>query len=264
MRKMMKTAIAALLLGGTALKPALAQNCTSPTRCDELGYKKSAADCDGMESLVCPFDSSKYFCLETQIEVGMILYSDGTVSDSVIPSKTPVGIVAYVSGLTRLAIALEESSSTLRWSIPDYEDLSCLRNIGTIEDAEKDLNGPDNTSCIINYSSSNSYPAAEYCHSYKPVSSGTGSSGWYLPAAGELYEMHFNYRAINSGLQKLSKTQILDNYCYWSSSEHDEKGVWEVAPIGGAMSTDYYGNKDMPKCGNTHTSKGHTRCFLAF
>ena len=39
MRKMMKTAIAALLLSGTVLTPALAQNCTSPTRCMELGIR---------------------------------------------------------------------------------------------------------------------------------------------------------------------------------------------------------------------------------
>ena len=79
----MKTAIAALLLSGTAMKPALAQDCTSPTRCDELGYTMSKDDCDGIKSLVCPFDSSKYFCVEAGDSAagpapGMILYSDGT------------------------------------------------------------------------------------------------------------------------------------------------------------------------------------------
>ena len=48
----MKTAIAALLLSGTALTPALAQDCTSPTRCTELGYTMSKDDCDGIKSLV--------------------------------------------------------------------------------------------------------------------------------------------------------------------------------------------------------------------
>ena len=257
MRKRM-TVIAALLLSGTAMKPALAQDCTSPTRCDELGYKKSAADCDGMESLVCPFDSSKYFCVEAGdsaagAALGSILYSDGTVSDSVIPSKTAVGIVAYVAGSTRFAVALEESSSTLYWSTPRYEDLSCLTNYSSEAEAQTDFNGAQNTSCIINYSSSNSYPAAEYCNTYKPVSSGTGSSGWYLPAAGELYVMNFSYGAINLGLQKLSKTQLQSAY-YWSSSEGSYYYAWFVRPSDGGMGG--YGHKN--------NYDGRVRCVLAF
>ena len=256
MRKRM-TVIAALMLCSTAMTPALAQNCTSSTRCAELGYKKSAADCDGMESLVCPFDSSKYFCVEAGDSAagaapGSILYSDGTVSDSVIPSKTAVGIVAYVAGSTRFAVALEESSSTLLWSTPSYEDLSCLTNYSSTAEAQTDFRGATNTSCIVNYSSSNSYPAAEYCNTYKPVSSGKGSSGWYLPAAGELYVTSFSYGAINLGLQKLSKTQLQNAY-YWSSSEGNTYSAWYVSPSDGYM---YY---DYGKNGNYRV-----RCVLAF
>ena len=256
MRKMMKTAIAALLLSGTALKPALAQDCTSPTRCDELGYTFSAEDCKGIRSLICPFDSSKYFCVEAGDSAagaapGSILYSDGTVSDSVIPSKTAVGIVAYVAGSTRFAVALEESSSTLLWSTPSYEDLSCLTNYRSTAEAQTDFRGATNTSCIVNYSSSNSYPAAEYCNTYKPVSSGKGSSGWYLPAAGELYVMNFSYGAINLGLQKLSKTQLQNAY-YWSSSEYGNGSAWDVRPSDGDMGYSYKGYA------------GRVRCVLAF
>ena len=102
------------------------------------------------------------------------------------------------------------------------------------------------------YSSSNSYPAAEYCNNYKPVSSGKGSSGWYLPAAGELYVMNFSYGAINLGFQKLSKTQLSSNY-YWSSSELNANNVWVVRPSDGAMG---------------HSGKANfsnrVRCVLAF
>ena len=251
----MKTAIAALLLGGTALKPALAQDCTSPTRCAELGYKKSASDCDGMESLVCPFDSSKYFCVEAGDSAagavpGSILYSDGTVSGSVIPSKTAVGIVAYVAGSTRFAVALEE---TPVYFSTGREDVSCLTNYSDSSSAQTDFNGATNTSCMINYNGSYSYPAAEYCNNYKPVSSGKGSNGWYLPAAGELYVMNFSYGAINLGLQKLSKTQLSSNY-YWSSSEGDyDHGAWVVRPSDGDM--DYYVYKN---------GSYRVRCVLAF
>ena len=249
MRKRM-TVIAALMLCSTAMTPALAQNCTSSTRCAELGYKKSAADCDGMESLVCPFDSSKYFCVEAGDPAagaapGSILYSDGTVSDSVIPSKTPVGIVAYVAGSTRFAVALAETGA--EWGGQGY-DVSCLTAMGSSQ-AKSDFNGAANTQCLIN--DSQSHPAAEYCNNYKPVSNGTGSNGWYLPAGGELYAMSFSYGAINLGLKKLSKTQ-LSNYYYWSSSEYDHNYAWYVRPSDGSM---YYVDKK---------PSSRVRCVLAF
>ena len=90
-----------------------------------------------------------------------------------------------------------------------------------------------------------------YCNTYKPVSSGTGSNGWYLPAGGELYVMSFSYGAINLGLQKLSKTQLSSNY-YWSSSESNNGGAWEVRPSDGLM------------YGYGKGTNNRVRCVLAF
>ena len=254
MRKMMKTAIAALLLSGTALTPALAQDCTSPTRCDELGYKKSAADCDGMESLVCPFDSSKYFCVAAGDpaagdQPGMILYSDGTVSKDVVSGKTAVGVVTYVGENRRFAVALEETTAT--WGGHGH-NVSCLTDELDASQVRSNFNGASNTQCLIN--DSQSHPAAEYCNTYKPVSSGTGSNGWYLPAGGELYVMSFSYGAINLGLQKLSKMQLNNNY-YWSSSESDKYigGAWYVRPSDGNMGFSFDTN-----------STESVRCILTF
>ena len=106
-----------------------------------------------------------------------------------------------------------------------------------------DMNGKTNTMCLVNYSGSYSYPAAEYCNTFSAVSNGKGSSGWYLPAAGELYSMSYSYGAINLGLQKLSKTQISSSY-YWSSSEgngYSDDYAWVVRPSDGSM---YYGLKN--------------------
>ncbi len=251
MRKMMKTAIAALLLSGTAMTPALAQNCTNPTRCDELGYKKSAADCEGMESLVCPFDSSKYFCVEAgdpaaNAAPGMILYSDGTVSNEVISDKTAVGVVAYVDGSTRFAVALEESKEN--WS--EYaKEVSCLEDMSSSQ-AQSDFNGATNTQCLIN--DSLPHPAAEYCNTHKPVSNGTGSSGWYLPAAGELYVISLSRDAINLGLTKLSETQ-LSLGDYWSSSEANYSNSAWLVTLSNGIIDDSKGTYDY-----------RVRCVLAF
>ena len=213
-----------------------------------------------MESLLCPFDKSKYYCVDVagspaNAAPGMILYSDGTVSENVVSGKTPVGVVAYVAGSTRVAVALEEDSY-LEWATRDNRaDLLCLTNYGTSAvDAHTDFSGEINTQCIVNHSSNNSYPAAEYCNSYKPVSSGTGSSGWYLPAAGELYVTSFSYEVINLGLQKLSKTQLCSDW-YWSSSERSYSNASNAMAV---RLTD--GDMDDYLKNYSH----YVRCVLAF
>ena len=232
-----------------------AQAACVPADCNAMGYTKSASDCEGADMIKCPFDTNQVWCIEpekpaepTEASPGMILYSDGTVSWDVISGKTAVGVVAYVDGSTRFAVALEETTA---YFSTGREDVSCLTNYIDGSSAQTDFNGAANTSCMINYNGSYSYPAAEYCNSYKPVSSGTGSSGWYLPAAGELYVSCFN-EAINLGLQKLSKMQLNSSY-YWSSSESTKGNAWNVVPSEGAVGF-YYG-KD---------SSASVRCVLAF
>ena len=232
-----------LLAGSAAAQTCVANNCAA------LGFTKSASNCEG-DIIRCPFDTSKVFCKE-KIYVpkpGDILYSDGTISDSVIASKTPVGIVAYVNGSNGFAVSLTEVSKT--WS-SGYEDVSCLTNSSSSK-AMTDMNGKNNTMCLFNYNSNYSYPAAEYCNTFSAVSSGKGSSGWYLPAAGELKAMSYSYGAINLGLQKLSKTQISSNY-YWSSSEYTYNGAWYVSANNGHV--DWYGK---------NLFNGYVRCVLAF
>ena len=238
---MRKELIASLsMLGSLAASgAAAAQTCATPPSCETLGFTKSETDCEGLEALKCPFDQSKLYCPQgggnmSAAAPGAILYSDGTISDSVIASKTPVGIVAYVNGSNGFAVSLTEVSKT--WS-SGYEDVSCLTNYSSSSTAMTDMNGKTNTMCLVNYSGSYSYPAAEYCNTFSAVSNGKGSSGWYLPAAGELYSMSFSYGAINLGLQKLSKTQISSSY-YWSSSENNygyDNGAWVVRPSDGLM-----------------------------
>ena len=254
---MRKELIASLsMLGSLAASgAAAAQTCATPPSCETLGFTKSETDCEGLEALKCPFDQSKLYCPQgggnmSAAAPGAILYSDGTISDSVIASKTPIGVVAYVNGSTGFAVSLTEVSKT--WS-SGYEDVSCLTNYTSSSTAMTDMNGKTNTMCLVNYSKSsgNSYPAADYCSTFSAVSSGKGSSGWYLPAAGELYSMSFSYDAINSGLQKLSKTQISSSY-YWSSSETSYNVAWFVSPSDGYLYYNGYKSNSLP-----------VRCVLA-
>ena len=252
---MRKELIASLsMLGSLAASgAAAAQTCATPPSCETLGFTKSETDCEGLEALKCPFDQSKLYCPQgggnmSAAAPGAILYSDGTISDSVIASKTPVGIVAYVNGSTGFAVALTESNQT--WGGYGY-NVSCLGDMDSGA-ASADMNGRVNTQCLV--SDSQTHPAANYCNTFSAVSSGKGSSGWYLPAAGELYSMSFSYGAINLGLQKLSKTQISSSY-YWSSSENGsyDNRAWGVSPSDGYMSSS-----------SLKTSSDPVRCVLAF
>ena len=250
---MKKEILAAAAVSGSLLmiSGAWAQTCVTPPSCEELGYTKSASDCEGMESLLCPFDKSKYYCVDVAGSLanatpGSILYSDGTVSWDVISGKTAVGIVAYVAGSTRFAVALENSGYK-SWSY-NNEDITCLDNLAG--ETITDFNGASNTACLVNYGGS--FPAAEACNSYKPVSSGMGSSGWYLPAAGELYTLGFNEDAINLGLKKLSKSLI--SGLYWSSTEINIENADVIKP-----NATSYSSEDRLKY------KSHlVRCFIAF
>ena len=183
--------------------------------------------------------------------VGAIYNSDGTFMDQdcIIENKIPIGVVAYMNGGRRFVVALTETAA--EWGGDD--DVSCLANMNTSQ-AQSDFNGAANTQCLIN--DSQSRPAAEYCNTYKPVSSGIGSSGWYLPAAGELRAVSFSYETINLGLQKLSKTQLCRNgNYYWSSSEptYAKGGAWVVRPYDGYLTTHA-----------KIVNNGRVRCVLAF
>ena len=217
-----------------------------------------------MESLLCPFDKSKYYCVDVAGSLanavpGMILYSDGTVSENVVSSKTPVGVVAYNDGKYRLAISLQGTDARWAWNGSDGKevDISCLPNIEDKTDALNDMDGKNNTECIISSNTGYKHPAAEYCNSYKPVSSGTGASGWYLPAAGELYNILHSRNAVNIGLQKVG-TEIPSNYDddYWSSTEQkpfQEGSVWTVSVKSFDMDDGYLKSNSF-----------RTRCVLAF
>ncbi len=201
------------------------------------GYQSSCSSSQvqtGTTAKVCSCGKTSGTCYKCRKAVaGDILHSDGTISDSVIAGKTPVGIVAYVNGSTGFAVALSESRQT--WG--GYgRDVSCLGDMAR-DAASADMNGRVNTQCLV--SDSQTHPAANYCNTFSAVSNGKGSSGWYLPAAGELKAMSYSYGAINLGLQKLSKTQISSNY-YWSSSEFgDTIDAWVVGPSDDGMGFSY-------------------------
>lgn len=97
MKKIIKPFLSATLVLSIT-PPALADiSCTATPDCASLGYTQTAAECNGKASVICPFDTNKYYCKKTPViegcAVGSYLYTDKSCSATRDNNRTLVGIV---------------------------------------------------------------------------------------------------------------------------------------------------------------------------
>ena len=208
-----------------------AQSCIPKPDCADMGYTKTS--CSGAY-LKCPFDTTKLACLAnssvTGCFVGMIYYSDGTCSNSVVSGKTAVGVVVKANSL----VLSQKKSSDMKWASNTNTDVVVLPNYIDKNIAQLDYEGKGNTLAIVAAypSDTSSNNAAVYCNQY--TTAGTSAGQWYLPAAGELYRyVYGNYDTISSTMTKLGWS--LPAAYYWSSSEYTGNGAWYVNSGNGDM-----------------------------
>ena len=214
--------ISALLLTILFTPAVNAQNCVNSSRCDELGYTKTTTDCAGLDTLVCPFDENKVFCVfsEKSCEVGDILYKNKKCYVKAIDGKTAIAIVFDTE--KRLAMALDEA--TLEWG-------GYGKEIGS---AARGTSGKSNTAAILAYGEANNikYPAAEFCNTYSTA--GTNAGDWFLPSMEELESLAANYIVVNEKLMTIAgKTTISEKSSYWSSSELSNYSARRQVPLSG-------------------------------
>ena len=55
-----------------------------------------------------------------------------------------------------------------------------------------------------------------------------GSTEWYLPSCGQLYNIYTNKSQINTLLEKVSGTAMSTSGYYWSSSVYSAINAWRV------------------------------------
>ena len=122
----------------------------------------------------------------TSAKIGDVYYSDGTCSSILVTGKTPIGIVVYVGtdavseNMHGLVMALNDAGKAMWYynneSIPNSE----IPIVSTMEGLISDMGGMaksailrahkhDTITCIDNYN----------------VSAPAGTSGWFLPSAGQ-------------------------------------------------------------------------------
>ena len=116
-------------------------------------------------------------------------------------------------------------------------DVAGITNISSSDAAKQDFNGKDNTAAIIatpDTDSNTEYAnMGTYCAKFNEMS-GTYAD-WYIPAAGQLYEIYTNVTDINTALTNIGGTTFNTADYYWSSSEISSKGAWCVSFSGGGQ-----------------------------
>ena len=124
---------------------------------------------------------------------------------------------------SNLALVLKDLGDYV-WARDDV-NVGTLSDYGSADDASSDIDGYENTRKIRAAGTSTKFPAA-YSVNF--------SSGWYLPACGQLYELVNNITTVNSSLSTLSQSGVTartlntSSACWWSSTEFGSSRAWFV------------------------------------
>ena len=150
---------------------------------------------------------------------------DYTIADS-----SCIG-VALITDNQRIMIpktdVTDGTNNTFYWSKNLYgKDVAGITDITESSAAKTDFNGKVNTDAIIASYSQHSVnmDSRDVCKVLETYTEG-GFTDWYIPAAGQLYEMYNKKSDINAALAKIGGTAI-KSYEFWSSSEYNASSAW--------------------------------------
>ena len=136
--------------------------------------------------------------------------------------------------------ATDGTNNTLYWGKNLYgKDVAGITETTDQSVAKTDFNGKANTDAIIAAYGQHSVgmDSRDMCKVLASYAEG-GFTDWYVPAAGQLYEMYNKKSDINTALQNIGGT-ALESGGYWSSSESDVSLVWRVSFNNGAVGNDF-------------------------
>ena len=133
------------LLGLTTLFSAntvLAQTCVKAPDCTEIGFTKTAADCEGKTILKCPFDTNQVYCPGYEestktYKVGDTYYKDGVAAGivAVVTDGGLHGIVVSANSVSGESVSEVKASCSakstvgLEWGIATCENHQKVKSI---------------------------------------------------------------------------------------------------------------------------------------
>ena len=158
--------------------------------------------------------------------------ASGKLIDYTTADSTALG-VALVAGEHKFMIAKSDATdgtnNTLYWGKNLYgKDVAGITETTDNSVAKADFGGKANTAAIIAAYGQHSVDmdSRDMCKVLATYAEG-GFTDWYVPAAGQLYEIYNKKSDINTALQNIGGTAF-ESYGYWSSSEHDSNSAWRV------------------------------------
>ena len=234
-----------------------AQTCIVPPTCEELGYKQTEADCQGKDIVMkCPTDMTKMTCLSSStsnnIEVGAILYGDGTVSSEVIAGKKPIGVVVdpilrYATGLYYINENGKVENNVYNMSMDYSEDDSVTCNSCDYLDIYNCKDGITATEILADCPSLKPIKAVKLYNPENCTADFCKQGNWFLPSILELLEI-IRYRTVIDktmtllGMEKFVDTATSSlvfsrvyHFGHLFSSTGGTVEGWEVDYIDGRM-----------------------------
>ena len=224
-RYVLLASIGACIINGTTYA---AINCAKAPTCAELGYNKSAADCEGKKAVLCPFDHAKMFCFSsnsssgdtsnnssetpTDCRIGSILYDDKKCYTSTPKNRTPIAIV--FDSNKRLALGVKTKSGS--WGRPDND-------ITTLPNGFFDTDGQLNTNNIVSEVGIDFYYAAVRCLNDGPE--------WFLPSVDnlEIFATPANRGLVSTAFSNFFESTTHDTLGpIWTSNEVDAANAYVV------------------------------------
>ena len=168
--------------------------------------------------------------LPVMVAVGDILCTDGSIvkpSAWPVNGKTAMGIVYYVdnTGEHGWAVHLHDQG-TMSWSTSGLDIPALTNYYNIVRNAIMDLDGYFNTQAIRASGNAQMFPVA-YAVDF--------DNGWYVPALGQFRLLYAEIATINNSLQVVDGTpfELNSNWVYWSSTEGDGGGAWNMYHYGG-------------------------------
>ena len=175
-----------------------------------------------------------------------VVTSSGELVDKSAATPDCIG-VAFISDNQKVMIskanATYSSNTTLYWGNNLYQkDVAGITNISSQDAAKADFGGKTNTEAIIAAYGQHSVDMGnrDICKVLSTYAEG-GFTDWYVPAAGQLYEMYTNKTDINAALANIGGTAFASGY-YWSSSEYDADSAWIMGFYDGYVNSGYKDN----------------------
>lgn len=109
--------------------------------------------------------------------------------------------------------------TTFYWGSPRI-NIEEIEDYSYYGDALSDFKGKQNTLFLQKFASTTRASIKSYCDSFNQTpDENQGFSDWYIPAAGQTYEIYENSGAINAALSRINGSS-LPNQNVWSSSEN--------------------------------------------